>query len=217
MSKNTYNQNLMPLRLIDGDESLKFTYSSGEPMEGCTSPRKMRTATVEVVCCGARRNMESTFILSVSEDRDTSCAYSMIVCHAPVCAYKDSLPDAEFIETVGVQRLSIPIARNGKPPGLSLDAAEIIHDANTGETKRSSRRSRASSKTESAQHQHRQLYPQQRQNARISTPSLQEVSDEEQIELKERVRSMFIRNYDAYMKHAYPKVKLVCQYQAIWS
>jgi Ni/Co efflux regulator RcnB len=122
------------------------------------------------------------------------------------------------METAGVHRLTIPIARNGQPPGLS-DVTEVVHNTNTGETKKSTRRSRASSRAESAHNQHQPLNQQpqqqqpqqsnqlqQKQAARLSTPSFKEVSEGEQVELKERVRSMFIRNYDAYMKHAYPKV-----------
>lgn len=217
ISKNSFNENTMPLRRIDGDDPLKYVYSSSKPAEGCTGPKKMRTATVELICCGNQPNMESTFIMSVMEERDTTCTYLLSVCHAPVCAFQGPAAEVQLMETVGVRRERIPMPDDGYAPSLS-DVTEEIRYTDTGETtRRTTRRSRsASSKTTSPPLPHHQ-FNQQRQHASpqqqqqpqsviIRTPSLSEVSDEEQIELRERVRSMFIRNYDAYIKHAFPKV-----------
>jgi len=186
--------------ISNGSNELDHFYES--PTAECIPPDSdiaiKRSAAVSIHCCRYKdRNHKhkrvdtrlGTFIDDVEET--DPCHYKLEICSELVCdrARLKELDDARDRE----RRSKYP----PKPPPSIQDVIRMNPLPLPTEEQ-----SAGNSKAEPASHTTSRVL-----NA-SQVPHISPVSEQEQMELRERVRSMFYHGYDSYMKHAFPKAEL---------
>lgn len=143
---------------------------------------KQRSAKVNIFCCKSDFGERDLFFASVKEQ--IPCHYEINICANVLCYW---MSPAE-IEIVGL----LESKKKVEPKKLNLkkSQASSINSANEA-SNLSNRRHNSKAATDEASVQ-----------SGIEKP----LSGQEQKDLRERVRAMFIHGYDNYMSHAFPAV-----------